>query len=139
MRDEVLTREEFDNLMEAGVIIAARIEQYNTSRPHRGLGILTPSQFAAGSKWPGSERDTLTKLEQSVLALCVWISPRSGVAGRMCQQLERINQPRSRSIEVSGAVIDNYTTGASGLDQRCNCGGLAVSPVLVEPARSQEE
>jgi putative transposase len=46
MRDELLNGEEFDNLLEARVVIATWMEQYNTLRPHRGLGMMTPSQFA---------------------------------------------------------------------------------------------
>jgi transposase InsO family protein len=47
MRDEVLNGEEFNNLTEARVVITAWVDEYNTRRPHRGLGMLTPSQFAA--------------------------------------------------------------------------------------------
>ena len=47
MRDELLDGEEFDSLTEARVVIAAWVEQYNTLRPHRGLGMMTPSAFAA--------------------------------------------------------------------------------------------
>ncbi len=47
MRDELLNGEEFDSLLEARVVIAAWVEQYNTLRPHRGLGMMTPSAYAA--------------------------------------------------------------------------------------------
>jgi putative transposase len=47
MRDELLNGEEFDSLLEARVMIAAWVEQYNTLRPHRGLGMMTPSAYAA--------------------------------------------------------------------------------------------
>ena len=47
MRDELLNGEEFDSLLEARVVIAAWVEQYNTRRPHRGLGMMTPSAYAA--------------------------------------------------------------------------------------------
>ncbi len=50
MRDEVLNGEEFDSLLEARVVIGAWVEQYNTQRPHRGLGMMTPSAFAATCK-----------------------------------------------------------------------------------------
>ena len=50
MRDELLNGEEFDSLTEAQVVIAAWINQYNTMRPHRGLGMITPSAFAASCK-----------------------------------------------------------------------------------------
>jgi putative transposase len=46
MRDEKLNGEEFDSVLEARVVIAAWVEEYNTRRPHRGLGMLTPRQFA---------------------------------------------------------------------------------------------
>ena len=47
MRDELLNGEEFDNLTEARVVIGAWVEEYNTLRPHRGLGMMTPSAYAA--------------------------------------------------------------------------------------------
>jgi putative transposase len=47
MRDELLNGEEFESLLEARVVIASWVEQYNTQRPHRGLGVMTPSAFAA--------------------------------------------------------------------------------------------
>jgi putative transposase len=47
MRDELLNGEEFESLLEARVVIAAWLEQYNTMRPHRGLGMMTPSAYAA--------------------------------------------------------------------------------------------
>jgi putative transposase len=47
MRDELLNGEEFDNLIEARVVISNWITEYNTLRPHRGLGMLTPAAFAA--------------------------------------------------------------------------------------------
>jgi putative transposase len=50
MRDEVLNGEEFDSLLEARVVISAWLIEYNTIRPHRGLGMLTPAAFAASSK-----------------------------------------------------------------------------------------
>ena len=50
MRDELLNGEEFDSLLEARVVIATWVEQYNTLRPHRGLGMMTPAAFATASK-----------------------------------------------------------------------------------------
>jgi putative transposase len=50
MRDELLNGEEFDSLLEARVLINNWVDQCNTLRPHRGLGMMTPQQFAAGSK-----------------------------------------------------------------------------------------
>jgi putative transposase len=50
MRDELLNGEEFDSLTEARVVIGAWVEEYNTLRPHRGLGMMTPSAFAASCR-----------------------------------------------------------------------------------------
>lgn len=50
MRDELLNGEEFDNLLEARVVIANWLIEYNTVRPHRGLGMLTPAAYAASIK-----------------------------------------------------------------------------------------
>jgi putative transposase len=47
MRDELLNGEEFDTVLEARVVIGAWLEEYNSLRPQRGLGMLTPRQFAA--------------------------------------------------------------------------------------------
>lgn len=50
MRDELLNGEEFDNLLEARVVIQNWLTEYNTLRPHRGLGMLTPAAYAASIK-----------------------------------------------------------------------------------------
>jgi transposase InsO family protein len=50
MRDELLNGEEFDNLLEARVVISDWLVEYNTRRPHRGLGMLTPAAYAASIK-----------------------------------------------------------------------------------------
>jgi putative transposase len=50
MRDELLNGEEFDNLLEARVVITNWLVEYNTVRPHRGLGMLTPEAYAASIK-----------------------------------------------------------------------------------------
>jgi putative transposase len=54
MRDELLNGEEFDNLLEARVVIGAWNEEYNTRRPHRGLRMLTPAEFARRWKEGGA-------------------------------------------------------------------------------------
>jgi hypothetical protein len=46
MRDEVLNGEEFDSILEARVVIGEWLVAYNTIRPHRGLGMLTPARAA---------------------------------------------------------------------------------------------
>jgi putative transposase len=46
MRDELLTIEQFDSLLEAQVLVADWREEYNTYRPHSALGMLTPAEFA---------------------------------------------------------------------------------------------
>lgn len=53
MRDELLNGEEFDSLLEARVLINNWIDEYNTLRPHRGLGMMTPAAFAARSNEGG--------------------------------------------------------------------------------------
>ena len=52
MRDEVLNGEEFDSLLEARVVIGDWLDEYNTLRPHRGLGMLTPAAFAERNEDP---------------------------------------------------------------------------------------
>jgi transposase InsO family protein len=46
MRDEVLHGEEFDSVLEARVVITGWLDVYNQQRPHRALGMMTPSAFA---------------------------------------------------------------------------------------------
>jgi transposase InsO family protein len=50
MRDELLNGEEFHSLLEARVLITAWLDEYNGLRPHRGLGMMTPNQFAAQAR-----------------------------------------------------------------------------------------
>jgi putative transposase len=47
MRDELLDRELFRTLTEARVVIDGWLQEYNTFRPHRGLGMKPPAAFAA--------------------------------------------------------------------------------------------
>lgn len=47
MRDELLNGELFTTLLEARVVIGEWIFSYNSSRPHRALGMMTPAAFAA--------------------------------------------------------------------------------------------
>jgi putative transposase len=46
MRDELLSLEQFDTLLEAQVLVADWREEYNTYRPHSSLGMRTPAEFA---------------------------------------------------------------------------------------------
>jgi transposase InsO family protein len=50
MRDEVLNGESFHNVLEARIILERWIEEYNTLRPHRGLGMKTPQAFYESSR-----------------------------------------------------------------------------------------
>jgi transposase InsO family protein len=47
MRDELLNRELIRSLTEARVLIGNWIDFYNTERPHSGLGMKTPTVYAA--------------------------------------------------------------------------------------------
>jgi len=46
MRRDLLDVEEFDSVLEARVLVDAWNLEYNTQRPHRGLGFMTPLAFA---------------------------------------------------------------------------------------------
>lgn len=46
IRDELLNRELFANLMEAEVLIERFRQEYNEYRPHGSLGYATPAEFA---------------------------------------------------------------------------------------------
>lgn len=45
MRDERLNGETFHSVLEARVVLAEFVVEYNTLRPHRGLGMRTPQAF----------------------------------------------------------------------------------------------
>jgi putative transposase len=47
LRDECLNANHFVSLAEAQVVIEAWREEYNTERPHRGLGQRPPAEYAA--------------------------------------------------------------------------------------------
>lgn len=49
MRDELLNGEHFDSPLEAKIMIARWVSEYNTLRPHRGLGYKTPVAFYEAS------------------------------------------------------------------------------------------
>lgn len=46
MRDEVLNGETFHSVLEARVVLASWVVEYNTRRPHRGLRMMTPAAFS---------------------------------------------------------------------------------------------
>ncbi len=50
MRNEVLNGELFHSVLEAQVVIDQFVEEYNTIRPHRGLGMKSPRAFAASTR-----------------------------------------------------------------------------------------
>lgn len=52
MRDEVLNGELFHTVLEARVVLRAWVEEYNTVRPHRGLGMQTPHAFYSSQTAP---------------------------------------------------------------------------------------
>lgn len=55
MRNEVLANEDFDTVLEARIILQKwALDEYNTRRPHRGHGMLTPRQFA--DRWKVGRR-----------------------------------------------------------------------------------
>jgi putative transposase len=47
VREELLSIEQFDSLLDARVLVDDWREEYNTYRPHSALGMLTPAEFAA--------------------------------------------------------------------------------------------
>lgn len=46
MRRDLINVEEFDTITEARVLVDSWNEEYNTRRPHQGLGMMTPLAFA---------------------------------------------------------------------------------------------
>ena len=47
MRDEAITGESFETVLEARVVLTGWVEEYNHERPHRSLNMRTPAAFAA--------------------------------------------------------------------------------------------
>jgi putative transposase len=62
LRDECLNETLFTSLAHAGEVLSLWKDDYNTVRPHSGLGNLTPSNFARnsapGTQWDGALRYT---------------------------------------------------------------------------------
>jgi len=56
LRDELLNETLFTSLAHARAVLDARKEDYNTVRPHSGLGNLPPADYAKRSA-PGMQRD----------------------------------------------------------------------------------
>lgn len=54
MRDELLNGESLNSVLEARVLVAAFLDQYNNRRPHRGLRMQTPQAFYESTR-VGSE------------------------------------------------------------------------------------
>jgi putative transposase len=50
MRDELLSTEQFDSLLEARVLIGDWKHEYNTYRPHSSLGWRSPVAYATAWK-----------------------------------------------------------------------------------------
>jgi Integrase core domain len=65
MRDELLKGEEFDSLLQPRVVVAGCVEQYDTLRPHRGLGMMTPSAYAARCREEEQPTDELDQSEKA--------------------------------------------------------------------------
>ena len=49
LRDEVLAQESFWNLLKARVVLEEHRQFYNTKRPHRSLGGMSPEAFTRGT------------------------------------------------------------------------------------------
>ena len=58
MRDELLSIEQFDSLLEAQVLVADWRNDYNTYRPHSALGMLTPAEYA--DQWAKNNQPKLS-------------------------------------------------------------------------------
>lgn len=56
LRDEVLSREQFETLSQARALLEQWREQYNQERPHSALGYQTPEAFAAACRGGGCGR-----------------------------------------------------------------------------------
>lgn len=68
LRDELLKRKVFTNLLEAKVLVEEYKNHYNCERPHSALGYRTPAEFAASCE-PASADEDLTKELDSVTTL----------------------------------------------------------------------
>jgi len=58
MHHEPLNGEESNSVLEVRVVITGWMEEYNQRRPHRALGMLSPSQFAERLKVGRRLRET---------------------------------------------------------------------------------
>src|SRR5207249_6079139 len=55
------------------------------------------------------------------------------------QQLERVDQARTRAVEVRGPVQHHHLPGARGVDGPAERGGLALRPCPIEPAGRHDQ
>ena len=60
LRDELLNSEQFDNLLEARVVIEDWRIDYNMNRPHSSLGHLTPNEYA--NRWHQHDQELQPQL-----------------------------------------------------------------------------
>ncbi len=60
LRDELLNGEQFDNLLEARVVIEDWRIDYNMNRPHSSLGHLTPNEYA--NRWHQHDQELQPQL-----------------------------------------------------------------------------
>ncbi len=65
IRDELLTGELFESLLEAKVLVEDWRLDYNTNRPHSALGMRTPAHFAAESTL--AEKDSLAATTPTII------------------------------------------------------------------------
>lgn len=65
MRRECLNIEEFHSILEARVVIAAHVTEYNTVRRHRALGMLAPAEFARRARLNPTLRPVQTSPAQT--------------------------------------------------------------------------
>src|SRR5258708_39973776 len=81
MRNEVLANEDLDTVLEVRIIVKQwAFEKYNTRRPHRAHGMLTPRQFAEGWK-AGRRREILPTQEVDQSESGLRVGPVKGRAG----------------------------------------------------------
>jgi putative transposase len=98
LRDELLAVELFSCLAEAQVVIEDWRQDYNQSRPHSALGMMTPSAFGAGYR---------TYLE----TVSEHLSPLGGSEGWLTeQQQSTTNCSHSRWTDERGPVTCKYVS-----------------------------
>jgi hypothetical protein len=102
LRDECLNLELFWSIEDAKIKLDAWRADYNTARPHSGLGNLAPVAFPVAAAHPVTNNKEPFRPRKAKLIICPEIGRRSITSGALCSECPangirpvRLNYPQS--------------------------------------------